>query len=63
VDRRERAAPAGDRQSPRRGRGVGSAAPDSLLIRREGLLASVAPASPQRSLFNFGHVEMWELRR
>lgn len=30
----------------------GSAAPDSLLIRREGLLASVVPASPQRSLFN-----------
>jgi GNAT superfamily N-acetyltransferase len=30
----------------------GSAAPDSLLIRREGLIASVVPASPQRSLFN-----------
>lgn len=30
----------------------GSAAPDSLLIRREGLLAAVVPASPQRSLFN-----------
>lgn len=30
----------------------GSAAPDSLLIRREGLLAAVAPATPQRSLFN-----------
>jgi len=30
----------------------GSAAPDSLLIRREGLVASVVPASPQRSLFN-----------
>lgn len=30
----------------------GSAAPGSQLIRREGLLASVVPASPQRSLFN-----------
>jgi len=30
----------------------GSAAPDSFLIRREGLIASVVPASPQRSLFN-----------
>jgi GNAT superfamily N-acetyltransferase len=30
----------------------GSAAPDSLLIRREGLFASVVPASPQRSIFN-----------
>ncbi|HEU4737283.1 MAG TPA: GNAT family N-acetyltransferase [Solirubrobacterales bacterium] len=30
----------------------GSAAPDSKLIRHEGLLASVVPASPQRSLFN-----------
>jgi GNAT superfamily N-acetyltransferase len=30
----------------------GSAAPGSLLIRREGLLASVVPASPQRSIFN-----------
>jgi len=30
----------------------GSAAPDSLLVRREGLLAAVVPASPQRSLFN-----------
>lgn len=30
----------------------GSGAPDSSLIRREGLIASVAPASPQRSLFN-----------
>jgi len=30
----------------------GSAAPDSLLIRREDLVASVVPASPQRSLFN-----------
>lgn len=30
----------------------GSGAPSSRLIRREGLLASVAPACPQRSLFN-----------
>jgi GNAT superfamily N-acetyltransferase len=30
----------------------GSGAPDSQLIRHEGLLASVAPATPQRSLFN-----------
>lgn len=30
----------------------GSGAPDSLPVRREGLLASIAPASPQRSLFN-----------
>lgn len=30
----------------------GSGAPDSVLIRREGLTASVVPASPQRSLFN-----------
>ncbi len=30
----------------------GSAAPDSSLIRRQGLLASVVPASPHRSLFN-----------
>jgi len=30
----------------------GSAAPGSRLIRRDGLLASVVPASPQRSLFN-----------
>lgn len=30
----------------------GSAAADSLLLRREGLLASIAPAAPQRSLFN-----------
>jgi GNAT superfamily N-acetyltransferase len=30
----------------------GSAAASSLLIRREGLLAAVVPASPQRSLFN-----------
>jgi hypothetical protein len=35
----------------------GSADPDSLLIRREGLVASLVPAAPQRSLF------MWELRR
>ncbi len=30
----------------------GSGAPDSILIRREGLIASIVPASPQRSLFN-----------
>jgi GNAT superfamily N-acetyltransferase len=30
----------------------GSAAPGSKLIRQEGLLASVVPASPERSLFN-----------
>lgn len=30
----------------------GSGADDSRLIRREGLLAAVVPASPQRSLFN-----------
>jgi GNAT superfamily N-acetyltransferase len=30
----------------------GSAAPDSRLIRGDGLVASVTPASPQRSLFN-----------
>jgi GNAT superfamily N-acetyltransferase len=30
----------------------GSGAPDSRLIRLDGLLASVMPASPQRSLFN-----------
>jgi GNAT superfamily N-acetyltransferase len=30
----------------------GSGAADSQLIRRDGLLASVTPASPQRSLFN-----------
>jgi len=30
----------------------GSAAADSLLIRREGLLAAVVPAAPQRSIFN-----------
>lgn len=30
----------------------GSGAPSSRLIRRDGLLASVVPAAPQRSLFN-----------
>jgi GNAT superfamily N-acetyltransferase len=30
----------------------GSAAPGSIVFRREGLIASVVPASPQRSLFN-----------
>lgn len=30
----------------------GSGAPDSALIHQEGLLASLTPASPQRSLFN-----------
>lgn len=30
----------------------GSAVPDSILFRREGLVASIVPASPQRSLFN-----------
>jgi len=30
----------------------GSSAPDSSLVRREGLLAAVAPSTPQRSLFN-----------
>jgi GNAT superfamily N-acetyltransferase len=30
----------------------GSGAPDSRMIRHEGLLASLTPASPQRSLFN-----------
>lgn len=30
----------------------GAAADDSLLIRREGLLAAVVPAAPQRSIFN-----------
>lgn len=30
----------------------GSAAPDSRLIRREGLLAAVVPAAPRRSIFN-----------
>jgi len=35
----------------------GSAAPDSLVVRREGLLAAVVPASPQRSLFNSVYYE------
>lgn len=35
----------------------GSGAPDSLLIRQEGLLAAVAPASPQRSVFNSVYYE------
>jgi len=30
----------------------GSAAPDSRLLRHDGLLAAVVPASPQRSVFN-----------
>ncbi len=30
----------------------GGSAPDSLLIERQGLLAAVVPATPQRSLFN-----------
>ncbi len=30
----------------------GSGAPDSRLIRRQGLLAALTPAAPQRSLFN-----------
>jgi GNAT superfamily N-acetyltransferase len=30
----------------------GSGAPDSRLIRRDGMLASVVPSTPQRSLFN-----------
>jgi GNAT superfamily N-acetyltransferase len=30
----------------------GSGAPDSRLIRREGLIAALTPAAPQRSLFN-----------
>src|SRR5690349_22091544 len=30
----------------------GSAAADSFLVRRDGLLAAVVPASPQRSIFN-----------
>lgn len=35
----------------------GSGAPDSFLIREEGLLASVTPSSPQRSLFNSVYYE------
>jgi GNAT superfamily N-acetyltransferase len=35
----------------------GTGAPDSQLIRDEGLIASVAPASPQRSLFNSVYYE------
>jgi GNAT superfamily N-acetyltransferase len=35
----------------------GSGAPDSFLVRREGLLAAVAPASPQRSVFNSVYYE------
>ena len=35
----------------------GSAAPDSLVVRREGLRAAVVPASPQRSLFNSVYYE------
>lgn len=35
----------------------GSGAPDSQLIRREGLLASLSPASPRRSLFNSVYCE------
>jgi len=35
----------------------GSGAPDSFLVRREGLLAAVTPASPQRSLFNSVYYE------
>ena len=35
----------------------GSAAPDSLLIRRERLLAAVVPAAPQRSIFNSVHYD------
>jgi GNAT superfamily N-acetyltransferase len=35
----------------------GSAAPDSRLIQRQGLLASLAPSSPQRSLFNSAFYE------
>lgn len=35
----------------------GSGHPDSRLIRREGLLASVTPATPQRSLFNSVYYE------
>jgi GNAT superfamily N-acetyltransferase len=35
----------------------GSGHPDSQLIRRDGLLASLTPASPQRSLFNSVYYE------
>jgi GNAT superfamily N-acetyltransferase len=35
----------------------GSGHPESRLIRREGLLASVTPATPQRSLFNSVYYE------
>jgi GNAT superfamily N-acetyltransferase len=35
----------------------GSGHPESRLIRRDGLLASVTPASPQRSLFNSVYYE------
>ncbi len=35
----------------------GSGAPDSFLVRREGLLAGVVPASPQRSVFNSVYYE------
>lgn len=35
----------------------GGGAPDSLLVRRDGLLASLTPASPQRSLFNSVYYE------
>jgi GNAT superfamily N-acetyltransferase len=35
----------------------GSGASDSALVRREGLLASVVPASPQRSIFNSVYYE------
>jgi GNAT superfamily N-acetyltransferase len=35
----------------------GSGAPDSFLVREEGLLAAVTPAAPQRSLFNSVYYE------
>lgn len=35
----------------------GSGAPDSFLIREQGLLAAVSPAAPQRSLFNSVYYE------
>jgi GNAT superfamily N-acetyltransferase len=35
----------------------GSGAPGSFLVRREGLLAAVVPASPQRSVFNSVYYE------